>query len=138
LKIFLYFHRIKMNIHEQILLTATINYDNTKIILKEYGRTYTTKLLISHLVLNYGLMKKDRQIFLKGYNEVMKQMNEMMNSDIDFNEVEFREININDNSEVTDYKNEHAYLEFCNTLKDDFKNINNVKEVADRINYFKN
>jgi hypothetical protein len=83
-------------------------------------------------------MKKDRNIFLKGYNEVMKQMNEMMNSDIDFNEVEFREINLNDNSKITDYKNEHAYLEFCNTLKDDFENVNDVKEVADRINYFKN
>jgi hypothetical protein len=82
-------------------------------------------------------MKKDRQIFLKGYNEVMKQMNEMMNTDIDFNEVEFREIDLNGNSKITDYKNEHAYLEFCNTLKDDFKSINDVKEVADRINYFK-
>jgi hypothetical protein len=63
-----------MDIHEENLLTATIHYDNTNIILKEYGRTHTTKLLISDLILNYGLMKKDRQIFLKGYNEVMKQM----------------------------------------------------------------
>jgi hypothetical protein len=31
-----------------------------------------------------------------------------------------------------------AYLELCNNLKEDFKNINDVKEVADRINYFKN
>jgi hypothetical protein len=78
-----------------------------------------------HLLLNYGLMKKDRQIFLKGYNEVMKQMNKMINSDLDFNEVELREMfislnstslksNINDNSKITDYKNEHAYREFCN------------------------
>jgi hypothetical protein len=113
-------------------------YDNTKIILKEYGRTHTTKLLIAHLILNYGLMKKDRQIFLKGYNEVMKQMNEMMTSDLDFNEVDFRKIDLNDNSKFTDNKNEHAFLEFCNNLKDDFKSINDVKEVADRINYFKN
>ena len=96
---------------------AQSDYDNIQELYNEHKHKQPpifNKLLTAQSILLLGIIRKDKSVFERGYNEVRKYQLEIL--DVNFEETDLTVIS---NNTINEYENDNAYLQICNRMKED-------------------